>query len=156
MEDDTRLFSAPLQLSKREPRTHIPPRKRRRNIVTQPCLNCHTSKHECDRKRPCQRCILLGLAGLCVYETDGPALTDDQTVDELTTRQIIAELGSELHGVYSALHYNKFFAAPLPVGSATGRPHPLWADGDGDPCHPQAAILTSVYFWRCTSVELIS
>lgn len=57
-------------------------RKRRRNRTTQSCLNCHTSKRkvrrptplspfnpiltfeassQCDRKRPCQRCIQLGL-----------------------------------------------------------------------------------------------
>ncbi|KAI6044924.1 hypothetical protein EDC04DRAFT_2640703 [Pisolithus marmoratus] len=49
-------------------------RKRRRNRTTQSCLNCHTSKRKCDRKRPCQRCIQLGLTGLCVYEIDDPAL----------------------------------------------------------------------------------
>ena len=84
-------------------------RKRRRNRTTQSCLNCHTSKrkvsspihlskrnlihhNQCDRKRPCQRCIQLGLVsfcslqalpithhrfiktGLCVYEIDDPAL----------------------------------------------------------------------------------
>ncbi|GJE95936.1 Zn(II)2Cys6 transcription factor [Phanerochaete sordida] len=38
--------------------------------TTQSCLNCHTSKRKCDRKRPCQRCIQLGLVGLCVYEVD--------------------------------------------------------------------------------------
>ena len=53
-------------------------RRRRRNRTTQSCLNCHTSKRkvrprappplpvphsviQCDRKRPCQRCIQLGL-----------------------------------------------------------------------------------------------
>ncbi|KAG1814786.1 uncharacterized protein BJ212DRAFT_1237451, partial [Suillus subaureus] len=69
-------------------------RKRRRNIATQSCLNCHTSKHECDGKQPCQCCVLLGLVGLCIYETDGLALTDDPTIDELTTRERIAELES--------------------------------------------------------------
>lgn len=53
------------------------PRKKRRNRTTQSCLNCHTSKRKCesapfnsrsalmflqgDRKRPCSRCIQLGL-----------------------------------------------------------------------------------------------
>lgn len=36
-------------------------RKRRRNRTTQSCLNCHTSKRMCDRKRPCGRCTQLGL-----------------------------------------------------------------------------------------------
>ncbi|KAF8207731.1 hypothetical protein K438DRAFT_1814127, partial [Mycena galopus ATCC 62051] len=41
-------------------------RKRRRNRTTQSCLNCHTSKRKCDRKRPCQRCIQLGLVSCVV------------------------------------------------------------------------------------------
>ncbi|KAI0309452.1 hypothetical protein OF83DRAFT_1072034, partial [Amylostereum chailletii] len=77
-------------------------RKRRRNRTTQSCLNCHTSKRKCDRKRPCQRCIQLGLTGLCVYEIDDPALRDDPNVDETTRlRNRIAELESlvrELRG----------------------------------------------------------
>ncbi|THG99317.1 hypothetical protein EW026_g2997 [Hermanssonia centrifuga] len=70
-------------------------RKRRRNRTTQSCLNCHTSKRKCDRKRPCQRCIQLGLTGLCVYEVDDPALRDDPNIDETTRlRNRIAELES--------------------------------------------------------------
>ncbi|KAF9240259.1 hypothetical protein BU15DRAFT_87727 [Melanogaster broomeanus] len=70
-------------------------RKRRRNRTTQSCLNCHTSKRKCDRKRPCQRCIQLGLTGLCVYEIDDPALRDDPSLDEATRlRKRIAELES--------------------------------------------------------------
>ncbi|KAJ7643662.1 hypothetical protein FB45DRAFT_279702 [Roridomyces roridus] len=93
-------------------------RKRRRNRTTQSCLNCHTSKRKCDRKRPCQRCIQLGLTGLCVYEIDDPALRDDPTVDENTRlRNRIAELESL-------------------VRELRGKPHPRWADTnfrDGDP-----------------------
>ncbi|KAJ3506747.1 hypothetical protein NMY22_g17150 [Coprinellus aureogranulatus] len=93
-------------------------RKRRRNRTTQSCLNCHTSKRKCDRKRPCQRCIQLGLTGLCVYEIDDPALRDDPTVDESTRlRNRIAELESL-------------------VRELRGKPHPRWADTnfrDGDP-----------------------
>ncbi|XP_006462961.1 hypothetical protein AGABI2DRAFT_194007 [Agaricus bisporus var. bisporus H97] len=93
-------------------------RKRRRNRTTQSCLNCHTSKRKCDRKRPCQRCIQLGLTGLCVYEIDDPALRDDPTVDENTRlRNRIAELESL-------------------VRELRGKPHPRWAETnfrDGDP-----------------------
>ncbi|KAK0202128.1 hypothetical protein DFS33DRAFT_1489923 [Desarmillaria ectypa] len=93
-------------------------RKRRRNRTTQSCLNCHTSKRKCDRKRPCQRCIQLGLTGLCVYEIDDPALRDDPSVDETTRlRNRIAELESL-------------------VRELRGKPHPRWADSsfrDGDP-----------------------
>ncbi|TRM69912.1 hypothetical protein BD626DRAFT_20387 [Schizophyllum amplum] len=49
-------------------------RKRRRNRTTQSCLNCHTSKRMCDRKRPaCGRCTQLGLTGHCIYEVEDPA-----------------------------------------------------------------------------------
>ncbi|KAG6333775.1 hypothetical protein ID866_5315 [Astraeus odoratus] len=87
-------------------------RKRRRNRTTQSCLNCHTSKRKCDRKRPCQRCIQLGLTGLCVYEIDDPALRDDPTIDEATRlRNRIAELESL-------------------VRELRGKPHPRWANGE--------------------------
>ncbi|KAI8978723.1 hypothetical protein BD414DRAFT_551492 [Trametes punicea] len=92
-------------------------RKRRRNRTAQSCLNCHTSKRKCDRKRPCQRCIQLGLTGLCIYEVDDPALRDDPNVDETTRlRNRIAELESL-------------------VRELRGKPHPKWADPnycDGD------------------------
>lgn len=85
-------------------------RKRRRNRTTQSCLNCHTSKRKCDRKRPCSRCIQLGLTGLCVYEVDDPAIRDDPNVDEITKlRNRIAELESL-------------------VRELRGKPHPRWVD----------------------------
>lgn len=85
-------------------------RKRRRNRTTQSCLNCHTSKRKCDRKRPCSRCIQLGLTGLCVYEVDDPAIRDDPNVDEVTKlRNRIAELESL-------------------VRELRGKPHPRWVD----------------------------
>ncbi|KAF8210337.1 hypothetical protein K438DRAFT_2011751 [Mycena galopus ATCC 62051] len=67
-------------------------RKRRRNRTTQSCLNCHTTKRMCDRKRPCSRCIQLGLTGLCVYEVDDPSgkSKDPDERSRLQTR--IAEL----------------------------------------------------------------
>jgi hypothetical protein len=85
-------------------------RKKRRNRTTQSCLNCHTSKRKCDRKRPaCLRCIQLGLTGLCVYEVDDPTARDDPNFDEIThCRSRIAEL--------EAL-----------VRELRGKPHPQWA-----------------------------
>ncbi|KAF7376200.1 hypothetical protein MSAN_00035100 [Mycena sanguinolenta] len=67
-------------------------RKRRRNRTTQSCLNCHTTKRMCDRKRPCSRCTQLGLTGLCVYEVDNPSgkSKDQDERSRLQTR--IAEL----------------------------------------------------------------
>jgi len=116
-------------------------RKRRRNRTTQSCLNCHTSKRKCDRKRPCQRCIQLGLTGLCVYEIDDPALRDDPSVDENTRlRNRIAELESL-------------------VRELRGKPHPRWADSsfrDGDPnekWHSRAAKITPLAKRRGHSPE---
>ncbi|KAJ7609788.1 hypothetical protein DFH06DRAFT_177324 [Mycena polygramma] len=47
-------------------------RKRRRNRTTQSCLTCHAAKRMCDRKRPCSRCMRLGINASCVYEVDHP------------------------------------------------------------------------------------
>ncbi|KIY73106.1 hypothetical protein CYLTODRAFT_449311 [Cylindrobasidium torrendii FP15055 ss-10] len=65
-------------------------RKKRRNRTTQSCMNCHSAKRMCDRKRPaCARCVQLGIvntisvfyrllgltliqSGDCVYEVDDP------------------------------------------------------------------------------------
>jgi len=118
-------------------------RKRRRNRTTQSCLNCHTSKRKCDRKRPCQRCIQLGLTGLCVYEIDDPALRDDPTIDETTRlRNRIAELESL-------------------VRELRGKPHPRWADSnfrDGDPSekwHSRATKCLPAAKRRAPSPELV-
>ncbi|KJA29454.1 hypothetical protein HYPSUDRAFT_32913 [Hypholoma sublateritium FD-334 SS-4] len=83
-------------------------RKRRRNRTTQSCLNCHTSKRMCDRKRPaCARCTQLGLTGLCVYEVDDPTQQTD-TQDESTR---LLKRVAELEGVIRELRNN---------------PHPRW------------------------------
>ncbi|KAJ7578153.1 hypothetical protein C8J56DRAFT_1112019 [Mycena floridula] len=118
-------------------------RKRRRNRTTQSCLNCHTSKRKCDRKRPCQRCIQLGLTGLCVYEIDDPALRDDPTIDETTRlRNRIAELESL-------------------VRELRGKPHPRWAETnfrDGDPnekWHSRATKCVPIAKRRALSPELV-
>ncbi|KZS92302.1 hypothetical protein SISNIDRAFT_413009, partial [Sistotremastrum niveocremeum HHB9708] len=70
-------------------------RKRRRNRTTQSCWSCHAAKRKCDRKRPCTRCIQLGLTGLCVYETDDPSTRDDPSLSETQRlRARVAELES--------------------------------------------------------------
>ncbi|KII92583.1 hypothetical protein PLICRDRAFT_50945 [Plicaturopsis crispa FD-325 SS-3] len=78
-------------------------RKRRRNRTTQSCLNCHTSKRMCDRKRPCGRCTQLGLTGLCVYEVDDP--TEREPEDE-SSRLIkrVAELESVIRELKNKPH----------------------------------------------------
>ncbi|KAF5370653.1 hypothetical protein D9758_001996 [Tetrapyrgos nigripes] len=75
-------------------------RKRRRNRTTQSCLNCHTSKRMCDRKRPaCARCTQLGLTGLCVYEVDDP----NQRADAPDENSRLLKRVAELEGVIREL-----------------------------------------------------
>jgi len=83
-------------------------RKRRRNRTTQSCLNCHTSKRMCDRKRPaCARCTQLGLTGLCVYEVDDP----NQQPDSQDESSRLLKRVAELEGVIRELK---------------NKPHPRW------------------------------
>ncbi|TFK44751.1 hypothetical protein BDQ12DRAFT_717903 [Crucibulum laeve] len=90
-------------------------RKRRRNRTTQSCLNCHTSKRMCDRKRPaCARCTQLGLTGLCVYEVDDPSQRSD-TQDESSR---LLKRVAELEGVIRELK---------------NKPHPRWVQPGNSP-----------------------
>lgn len=89
-------------------------RKRRRNRTTQSCLNCHTSKRMCDRKRPCGRCTQLGLTGLCVYEVDDPSQRTDIQDEGSRLRQRVAEL----EGVIRELK---------------NKPHPRWVQTGSTP-----------------------
>ncbi|KAG2368030.1 hypothetical protein BDR07DRAFT_1391726 [Suillus spraguei] len=89
-------------------------RKRRRNRTTQSCLNCHTSKRMCDRKRPCGRCTQLGLTGLCVYEVDDPSQRTDVRDESLHLRHRVAEL----EGVIRELK---------------NKPHPRWVQANSTP-----------------------
>ncbi|KAI9437719.1 hypothetical protein H4582DRAFT_296724 [Lactarius indigo] len=94
-------------------------RKRRRNRTTQSCLNCHTSKRMCDRKRPCGRCIQLGITGLCVYEVDDPSQRTEDADDKTRLQMRVAEL----EGVIRELK---------------NKPHPRWAQSSSDACQDQA------------------
>ncbi|KAF9268950.1 hypothetical protein L218DRAFT_940738 [Marasmius fiardii PR-910] len=94
-------------------------RKRRRNRTTQSCLNCHTSKRMCDRRRPaCSRCTQLGLTGLCVYEVDDP----NQRSDPQDESSRLLKRVAELEGVIRELK---------------NKPHPRWVqpreDSTGEP-----------------------
>ncbi|PPQ67245.1 hypothetical protein CVT25_005829 [Psilocybe cyanescens] len=87
-------------------------RKRRRNRTTQSCLNCHTSKRMCDRKRPaCARCTQLGLTGLCVYEVDDPS----QRVETQDESSRLIKRVAELEGVIRELK---------------NKPHPRWVQSN--------------------------
>ncbi|GLB37466.1 putative GAL4-like Zn(II)2Cys6 (or C6 zinc) binuclear cluster DNA-binding domain [Lyophyllum shimeji] len=90
-------------------------RKRRRNRTTQSCLNCHTSKRMCDRKRPaCARCTQLGLTGLCVYEVDDPSQRSDSQDENARLLKRVAEL----EGVIRELK---------------NKPHPRWLQPGSNP-----------------------
>ncbi|KAI6121665.1 hypothetical protein F5141DRAFT_528907 [Pisolithus sp. B1] len=93
-------------------------RKRRRNRTTQSCLNCHTSKRMCDRKRPCGRCTQLGLTGLCVYEVDDPSQRSEAQDEGSRLRKRVAEL----EGVIRELK---------------NKPHPRWSQGTSTTESPQ-------------------
>ncbi|KAH8988023.1 hypothetical protein EDB92DRAFT_1065394 [Lactarius akahatsu] len=95
-------------------------RKRRRNRTTQSCLNCHTSKRMCDRKRPCGRCIQLGITGLCVYEVDDPSQRTEAADDKTRLQMRVAEL----EGVIRELK---------------NKPHPRRAQSSSNTCQDQAA-----------------
>ncbi|THH30783.1 hypothetical protein EUX98_g3406 [Antrodiella citrinella] len=83
-------------------------RRKRRNRMTQSCLNCHTSKRMCDRKRPCGRCTQLGLTGLCVYEVDDPNQRNDLPDEQIRLQKRVAELESVIRELKN-------------------KPHPRWA-----------------------------
>ncbi|KIK67359.1 hypothetical protein GYMLUDRAFT_37461 [Collybiopsis luxurians FD-317 M1] len=104
---------SPSEKSKLQPAADGDHRKRRRNRTTQSCLNCHTSKRMCDRKRPaCARCTQLGLTGLCVYEVDDPNQRSD-TQDESSR---LLKRVAELEGVIRELK---------------NKPHPRWVSSTG-------------------------
>ncbi|KAG1871515.1 hypothetical protein F4604DRAFT_1623404 [Suillus subluteus] len=89
-------------------------RKRRRNRTTQSCLNCHTSKRMCDRKRPCGRCTQLGLTGLCVYEVDDPSQRSEVQDEGSRLRHRVAELEGVIRGLKN-------------------KPHPRWVQAGSTP-----------------------
>ncbi|KAK0212558.1 hypothetical protein DFS33DRAFT_1282629 [Desarmillaria ectypa] len=103
-----------------KPDSDVDHRKRRRNRTTQSCLNCHTSKRMCDRKRPaCARCTQLGLTGLCVYEVDDPNQRSD-TQDESSR---LLKRVAELEGVIRELK---------------NKPHPRWLQPGCQQMPPEA------------------
>ncbi|EMD37379.1 hypothetical protein CERSUDRAFT_94391 [Gelatoporia subvermispora B] len=87
-------------------------RRKRRNRTTQSCLNCHTSKRMCDRKRPCGRCTQLGLTGLCVYEVDDPSRSNDSPDEKTRLQKRVAELESVIRELKN-------------------KPHPRWVNSSG-------------------------
>ncbi|KAI0733196.1 hypothetical protein C8Q72DRAFT_814677 [Fomitopsis betulina] len=104
-------------------------RRKRRNRTTQSCLNCHTSKRMCDRKRPCGRCTQLGLTGLCVYEVDDPSRrqpSGDSQDEKCRLQKRVAELESVIRELKN-------------------KPHPRWVAGQdtSDKARPQPTVPSS-------------
>ncbi|KAH9171156.1 hypothetical protein EDB89DRAFT_1887277 [Lactarius sanguifluus] len=100
-------------------------RKRRRNRTTQACLNCHTSKRMCDRKRPCGRCIQLGITGHCVYEVEDPSQRTEVADDKTRLQMRVAEL----EGVIREAGLSRCLK---------NKPHPRWAQSSSDTYQDQA------------------
>ncbi|KAJ7714744.1 hypothetical protein B0H16DRAFT_519952 [Mycena metata] len=98
-------------------------RKRRRNRTTQSCLNCHTTKRMCDRKRPCTRCTQLGISANCVYEVDEPRRPGKPDESGRLMNRI-----TELEGVIRELKNNKSpshqYRSPRPSGVLSHSPSP--------------------------------
>ncbi|KAI5833606.1 hypothetical protein K523DRAFT_232437 [Schizophyllum commune Tattone D] len=107
-------------------------RKKRRNRTTQSCLNCHTSKRMCDRKRPaCGRCTQLGLTGHCVYEVDDPAQRAESDENARLLKRV-----AELEGVIRELKNKPQPRRPRtdsqtsePCIALDGPPTPVTPDG---------------------------
>lgn len=99
----------------------------------QSCLPCHTNKRKCNRGRPCERCISLGITGNCVYETEDPSVI--KKIDLKDPANEIARLRgriAELEGVVRILkgrphpkqqrHSNSSTGPPPNLGSPTPVP----------------------------------
>ncbi|TYJ55982.1 hypothetical protein B9479_003367 [Cryptococcus floricola] len=100
-------------------------RKRKRNRVIRSCVQCHSHKRKCDRKRPCGRCIALGLTGNCVYEIDEQRDPNDPEVAESDRlRRRVAELEQ----VVRDLRQKPSARAPAPSKAAS----PLDHGSDGE------------------------
>ncbi|KGB74446.2 hypothetical protein CNBG_0284 [Cryptococcus deuterogattii R265] len=77
----------------KNPGEKVDHRKRKRNRTIRSCVPCHNHKRKCDRKRPCGRCIALGLTGSCVYEIDEQRdMNDPEVVESERLRRRVAEL----------------------------------------------------------------
>ncbi|KAJ8522000.1 hypothetical protein ONZ45_g1344 [Pleurotus djamor] len=99
-------------------------RKRRRNRTTQSCLNCHTSKRMCDRKRPaCARCTQLGLTGLCVYEVDDPSQRSESQDESSRLLKRVAELEGVIRELKNKPHPRWVQAASVAANEEFDRWH---------------------------------
>ncbi|OXC67489.1 hypothetical protein AYX13_03998 [Cryptococcus neoformans] len=77
----------------KNPDEKVDHRKRKRNRTIRSCVPCHNHKRKCDRKRPCGRCIALGLTGSCVYEIDEQRdMNDPEVAESERLRRRVAEL----------------------------------------------------------------
>eukprot|EP00033_Pygsuia_biforma_P002277 GCRY01002522.1.p1 GENE.GCRY01002522.1~~GCRY01002522.1.p1 ORF type:complete len:597 (+),score=86.38 GCRY01002522.1:304-2094(+) len=129
----------------------LPLRKKRQRVKTA-CTNCARRKQNCDEKRPCSRCIRLGIAHTCVDKqpkTRGPNKRQKGEVKSVSSKDEPAPSNSIYPEVESA------FSAPvlppnpsLPVPSShsnwgTSAPvSPLVSD-DFPSAHAHSAIVSN-------------
>ncbi|KAI0070180.1 hypothetical protein K474DRAFT_1609180 [Panus rudis PR-1116 ss-1] len=132
-ESATRKKKAPADASKRAPEDDH--RRKRRNRMTQSCLNCHTSKRMCDRKRPCGRCTQLGLTGLCVYEVDDPSQRNDVPDEQLRLQKRVAELESVIRELKNKPH-PRWAAQPPSIRTDSDQPIAVSSSSSQEPSSP--------------------
>ncbi|WVQ72452.1 hypothetical protein IAR50_002004 [Cryptococcus sp. DSM 104548] len=117
-----------LEVDGRDGESKLDHRKRKRNRVIRSCVQCHSHKRKCDRKRPCGRCIALGLTGNCVYEIGEQRDPNDPEVAEADRlRRRIAELEQ----VVRDLRQQKPSSARAPVPGISATPASMGDDSDG-------------------------
>ncbi|KAJ7073244.1 hypothetical protein B0H15DRAFT_65404 [Mycena belliarum] len=135
-------ISSKKALAKATPTTDGDHRKRRRNRTTQSCLNCHTTKRMCDRKRPCSRCSQLGLSGNCVYEVDDPKR---QAQPDESARLInrIAELEGVIRELKNKPHPRWLAEQDRPAFGSDSHPSPPSSAGPPTPKAPIWAFPSS-------------
>ncbi|KAF8070496.1 hypothetical protein FPV67DRAFT_1023285 [Lyophyllum atratum] len=130
--------------SSNPPASNSDHRKRRRNRTTQSCLNCHTSKRMCDRKRPaCARCTQLGLTGLCVYEVDDPSQRSDSQDEGARLLKRVAELEGVIRELKNKPHPRWSQPGSSPVDKWHSRPQPSGGSDALDPMSDAPSPQTS-------------
>ncbi|KZT11027.1 uncharacterized protein LAESUDRAFT_693551 [Laetiporus sulphureus 93-53] len=135
-------------------------RRKRRNRTTQSCLNCHTSKRMCDRKRPCGRCTQLGLTGLCVYEVDDPSRkcsSGDSQDEQSRLQKRVAELESVIRELKNKPHPRWVSGADAVekiekvLGESSNSPSSAPKDTQSSPSSPRASIQPTLRTGECST-----
>jgi len=115
---------------------HEDHRKRKRNRTSKSCINCRMAKRQCDRQRPaCQRCVSLGLTGLCAFEVDETPASSDPLDENARLRRRIAELERVIRELQKKPHPRWAPSASSSesiVTSAEKRPEPNYSEPEAE------------------------